>query len=60
MQQILTLNAGSSSIKFALFENDGGLARIAAGEIEKIGTLANPVISWQEAHGVPAPPRQRW
>jgi 2-keto-4-pentenoate hydratase/2-oxohepta-3-ene-1,7-dioic acid hydratase in catechol pathway len=29
-------------------------------EIEKIGTLANPVISWQEAHGVPAPPRQRW
>jgi len=35
---ILTINAGSSSIKFALFENDGGLARIAAGEIEKIGT----------------------
>jgi len=29
-------------------------------EIEKIGTLANPVISWQEGHGVPAPPRQRW
>jgi len=29
-------------------------------EIEKIGTLANPVISWQDGHGVPAPPRQRW
>jgi 2-keto-4-pentenoate hydratase/2-oxohepta-3-ene-1,7-dioic acid hydratase in catechol pathway len=29
-------------------------------EIEKIGVLANPVISWQDGHGVPAPPRQRW
>jgi len=29
-------------------------------EIEKIGTLANPVISWQDGHGVPAPPRHRW
>jgi 2-keto-4-pentenoate hydratase/2-oxohepta-3-ene-1,7-dioic acid hydratase in catechol pathway len=29
-------------------------------EIERIGTLANPVISWQQAHGVPAPPLRRW
>ena len=29
-------------------------------EIERIGTLTNPVISWQEAHGVPAPPLRRW
>ena len=29
-------------------------------EIERIGTLSNPVISWQEAHGVPAPPLRRW
>jgi 2-keto-4-pentenoate hydratase/2-oxohepta-3-ene-1,7-dioic acid hydratase in catechol pathway len=29
-------------------------------EIERIGVLRNPVISWQEAHGVPAPPRVRW
>jgi len=29
-------------------------------EIERIGVLANPVISWQEGHGVPAPPLQRW
>jgi 2-keto-4-pentenoate hydratase/2-oxohepta-3-ene-1,7-dioic acid hydratase in catechol pathway len=29
-------------------------------EIEKIGVLSNPVISWEEAHGVPAPPLERW
>jgi 2-keto-4-pentenoate hydratase/2-oxohepta-3-ene-1,7-dioic acid hydratase in catechol pathway len=29
-------------------------------EIERIGVLRNPVISWEEAHGVPAPPFQRW
>ena len=26
-------------------------------EIERIGILRNPVVSWQEAHGEPAPPR---
>jgi 2-keto-4-pentenoate hydratase/2-oxohepta-3-ene-1,7-dioic acid hydratase in catechol pathway len=29
-------------------------------EIEGIGTLRNRVISWQEGHGEPAPPRVRW
>jgi 2-keto-4-pentenoate hydratase/2-oxohepta-3-ene-1,7-dioic acid hydratase in catechol pathway len=29
-------------------------------EIESIGVLRNPVISWEEAHGVPAPPLRRW
>jgi 2-keto-4-pentenoate hydratase/2-oxohepta-3-ene-1,7-dioic acid hydratase in catechol pathway len=29
-------------------------------EIEKIGVLSNPVISWEQAYGVPAPPRSRW
>jgi 2-keto-4-pentenoate hydratase/2-oxohepta-3-ene-1,7-dioic acid hydratase in catechol pathway len=29
-------------------------------EIEHIGVLRNPVISWQEAHGRPAPPKVRW
>ena len=29
-------------------------------EIEKIGVLRNPVISWEQAHGVPAPPLKRW
>jgi acetate kinase len=32
---ILTINGGSSSIKFALF--DGALRRILAGSIERIG-----------------------
>lgn len=29
-------------------------------EIERIGVLRNPVVSWEEAHGVPAPPLKRW
>jgi 2-keto-4-pentenoate hydratase/2-oxohepta-3-ene-1,7-dioic acid hydratase in catechol pathway len=29
-------------------------------EIERIGVLRNPVISWREGHGEPAPPRVRW
>ena len=29
-------------------------------EIERIGVLRNPVVSWQEAHGEPPPPRVRW
>jgi 2-keto-4-pentenoate hydratase/2-oxohepta-3-ene-1,7-dioic acid hydratase in catechol pathway len=29
-------------------------------EIESIGVLRNRVISWQEGHGEPAPPRVRW
>jgi len=29
-------------------------------EIERIGVLRNPVISWQEAYGEPAPARVRW
>jgi 2-keto-4-pentenoate hydratase/2-oxohepta-3-ene-1,7-dioic acid hydratase in catechol pathway len=29
-------------------------------EIERIGILRNPVISWQEGHGEPAPSRVRW
>jgi acetate kinase len=34
---ILTINGGSSSIKFALFEAGGTLRRIMEGEIERIG-----------------------
>jgi 2-keto-4-pentenoate hydratase/2-oxohepta-3-ene-1,7-dioic acid hydratase in catechol pathway len=29
-------------------------------EIEGIGVLRNPVVSWEDAHGAPAPPRVRW
>jgi 2-keto-4-pentenoate hydratase/2-oxohepta-3-ene-1,7-dioic acid hydratase in catechol pathway len=33
---------------------------VMEGEIEGIGVLRNPVISWKEAHGEPPPPRVRW
>jgi 2-keto-4-pentenoate hydratase/2-oxohepta-3-ene-1,7-dioic acid hydratase in catechol pathway len=29
-------------------------------EIERIGVLRNPVVSWQEGHGETPPPRVRW
>jgi acetate kinase len=35
--RILTINGGSSSIKFALFEAGESLRRILAGELERIG-----------------------
>jgi acetate kinase len=35
--KILTINGGSSSIKFALFDASGSLRRILAGGIERIG-----------------------
>ncbi|MBI1197067.1 MAG: acetate/propionate family kinase [Phenylobacterium sp.] len=36
---LLTLNAGSSSLKFAVFDADGaGLRRVAAGQVEGIGS----------------------
>lgn len=34
---ILTINGGSSSIKFALFEAGDSLRRVLEGEIERIG-----------------------
>jgi 2-keto-4-pentenoate hydratase/2-oxohepta-3-ene-1,7-dioic acid hydratase in catechol pathway len=33
---------------------------VMEAEIEKIGVLRNPVISWQEGHGSPHLPRVRW
>src|ERR1019366_7109366 len=36
-QRILTINGGSSSIKFALFEAGDSLQRILVGAIERIG-----------------------
>jgi 2-keto-4-pentenoate hydratase/2-oxohepta-3-ene-1,7-dioic acid hydratase in catechol pathway len=32
---------------------------VIEAEIERIGVLRNPVVSWQEGHGEPAPPRVR-
>ena len=37
---VLTVNGGSSSIKFALFEAGNPLRRILGGEIERIGLPA--------------------
>ena len=37
-RSILTINGGSSSIKFALYEIDGALKQLLSGEIENIGT----------------------
>ncbi len=36
-KHILSINGGSSSIKFALFAADSSLQRILRGEIERIG-----------------------
>jgi 2-keto-4-pentenoate hydratase/2-oxohepta-3-ene-1,7-dioic acid hydratase in catechol pathway len=33
---------------------------VMEAEIERIGVLLNPVVSWEEAHGEPAPARVRW
>jgi 2-keto-4-pentenoate hydratase/2-oxohepta-3-ene-1,7-dioic acid hydratase in catechol pathway len=33
---------------------------VMEAEIERIGVLRNPVVSWEDAHGEPAPPRVRW
>ena len=43
-QCVLTVNGGSSSIKFALFETDKAMRRILAGRIEGVG-LAQGVFS---------------
>jgi 2-keto-4-pentenoate hydratase/2-oxohepta-3-ene-1,7-dioic acid hydratase in catechol pathway len=33
---------------------------VMEAEIERIGVLRNPVVSWAEAHGASAPPQVRW
>jgi 2-keto-4-pentenoate hydratase/2-oxohepta-3-ene-1,7-dioic acid hydratase in catechol pathway len=33
---------------------------VIEAEIERIGVLRNPVVSWQEAHGTPPPEKVRW
>jgi 2-keto-4-pentenoate hydratase/2-oxohepta-3-ene-1,7-dioic acid hydratase in catechol pathway len=49
--------AGFSEDAASLYLQPGD---VIEAEIERIGILRNPVISWQEAHGSPAPPRIRW
>ena len=49
--------AGFSEDAASLYLRPGD---VIEAEIERIGVLRNPVVSWQEAHGEPAPERARW
>jgi len=49
--------AGFSEDAASLYLKPGD---VMEAEIERIGVLRNPVISWEEAHGEPAPGRARW
>jgi 2-keto-4-pentenoate hydratase/2-oxohepta-3-ene-1,7-dioic acid hydratase in catechol pathway len=49
--------AGFSEDAASLYLRPGD---VIEAEIERIGVLRNPVVSWQEAHGVPPPPRVQW
>ena len=49
--------AGFSADAAALYLKPGD---VIEAEIERIGVLRNPVVSWEEAHGEPAPERVRW
>ena len=49
--------AGFSADAASLYLKPGDVMEC---EIERIGVLRNPVISWQDGHGEPAPARVRW
>jgi 2-keto-4-pentenoate hydratase/2-oxohepta-3-ene-1,7-dioic acid hydratase in catechol pathway len=49
--------AGFSEDAASLYLKPGD---VMEAEIEDIGVLRNPVISWQEAHGEPAPAKVEW
>jgi 2-keto-4-pentenoate hydratase/2-oxohepta-3-ene-1,7-dioic acid hydratase in catechol pathway len=49
--------AGFSEDPASLYLRPGD---VIEAEIERIGVLRNPVVSWHEAHGEPAPARVRW
>jgi 2-keto-4-pentenoate hydratase/2-oxohepta-3-ene-1,7-dioic acid hydratase in catechol pathway len=49
--------AASTSDPFANYLKPGD---IVEAEIQKLGTLRNRVVSWQEAYGCPAPPAEQW
>jgi 2-keto-4-pentenoate hydratase/2-oxohepta-3-ene-1,7-dioic acid hydratase in catechol pathway len=49
--------AGFSEEAASLYLRPGD---VIEAEIERIGVLRNPVVSWQEGHGEPAPARVRW
>jgi 2-keto-4-pentenoate hydratase/2-oxohepta-3-ene-1,7-dioic acid hydratase in catechol pathway len=49
--------AGFSEDAASLYLRPGD---VVEAEIERIGVLRNPVVSWQEAHGEPPPARVHW
>jgi 2-keto-4-pentenoate hydratase/2-oxohepta-3-ene-1,7-dioic acid hydratase in catechol pathway len=49
--------AGFSENAASLYLKPGD---VIEAEIERIGVLRNPVISWREGHGTDPPPRVRW
>jgi 2-keto-4-pentenoate hydratase/2-oxohepta-3-ene-1,7-dioic acid hydratase in catechol pathway len=49
--------AGFSENAASLYLRPGD---VIEAEIERIGVLRNPVVSWQDAHGEPPPERARW
>ena len=49
--------AGFSEDAASLYLKPGD---VIEAEIERIGVLRNPVISWREGHGTDPPPRVRW
>jgi 2-keto-4-pentenoate hydratase/2-oxohepta-3-ene-1,7-dioic acid hydratase in catechol pathway len=49
--------AGFSEDAASLYLKPGD---VMEAEIERIGVLRNPVVSWAEAHGAPPPARVRW
>jgi acetate kinase len=50
-QFILTLNAGSSSIKFAAFNRGGSPKRVLSGQIERVGDAGGKLIAKREMSG---------
>jgi acetate kinase len=50
MHSVLTINGGSSSIKFALYEEDGPLERRLYGKIDRIG-LSGTHLTFNDATG---------
>ncbi len=57
--QLITINAGSSSIKFALFAAGGSLQRLTEGQIERIGSPAASITVIRE-HGEEMPEVRNW
>jgi 2-keto-4-pentenoate hydratase/2-oxohepta-3-ene-1,7-dioic acid hydratase in catechol pathway len=49
--------AGFSEDAASLYLKPGD---VIEAEIERIGVLRNPVISWEDAYGSPPPPKVRW